>query len=426
MPNLDIELQADNHSVLGPIYRSGDVIRGKVTYQIRKEKEREGFNGIELVLSGDVSIRSLDDATVTQSKDYFGMYEGVCVSNRDRTMTTRRSSLFAKSIILSPISSATTKQTIEFPFELAFPVDGEYLEFTASTGTNGLAPPQKRAIGALPPSLTWRIRERGKQSIDTICVSYTLGARLMGSEAFGTEITIDHPPRESTIPPPQPMMCSRSFDTITWTHRHLSSAKGNRFSRLLHSSSSDSQVPTMSFTPNITFAEAFNCWQPIPVTFSISNYTISDPAASVHLDLASLRINLMTNRAAGGSYTADSVPQNLGAFLVYPELELPTDGTRVTVKKDFRLCDMAGLKNGTVPDLEVINLKLQHVIEVSASIKHRESGHIFKVETEMPVRVLEPYFAKGKGSDQGAVNRRANDEDVAPPAYYDKLAVKDS
>jgi len=425
MAVLDIELQADKHSVLGPIYRSGEVIRGKVTYEARKEKEREGFSGIELVLSGDISIRSLDDATIKRSMEYQGMFDGEYVLNRDRTITSRRHALFAKSITLCHGSSATTKQTMEFPFELAFPVDGEHLEFTASAGSNGLAVPQKRAIGALPPSLTWRIREKGKQSVDTICISYSLGARVIGSEAFTKQIMIDHPPRESTIPPPQPTMCSRSFDTVTWTDRHLSGAKGNRFSRLLRSSDSDSQVPTMSFTANITFAEALSCWQPIPITFSISNYTITDQSVSVHLDLVSLRINLLTNRGAGGSYTVDSVPQNLGAFLLNQEFELPTDGTRVTVVREFRLCDMTGLKSGTVPDLVVINMKLQHVIEVSATIKHRESGHIFKVETEMPVEVLDPYFGNGKGSDQGAVNRRAADEDVAPPAYYDGMGDKD-
>ena len=416
---LNVELQTSEYSTgsLWPVYRSGDIVRGRVTYQI--QKDREDISGIELYLVGEISMRSIDDATIERSRAYEGMFAGDFLLPRDRTVTSGRHMLFLRKTTLFNGPYTATRQIMEFPFEFAFPKVGDNLSFAASTETNGLAVAQQKSVDALPPSMTWRIREKGKQSVDTVCVSYSLEARTTDL-AIVKEIQIEHPPRESVVPPPQPSLSTRSFNAVTWSNRHLSSTKtplSHRFGRMLHSSSPYHQTPSISFTPRIKFAEALHCWQEVPISISISDCTMTDHASPVHLDLVLLRINLMTYRGAMNARVTSSATQNAGVFEINQETEIPIDGTWVNVARDFKLSDMIGVKSGTVPDLEILHLKYRHAVGVRTDIKHRETGHVFKVETEFPIRVLAPYSGKDKGTEHSAVNRREVNDDVPPPAY---------
>lgn len=347
---------------------------------------------------------------------------------------------FTESILLFHLSEPLFKgpfnvqpQTFEWEFDFLVPTHIRYDR--AQGGLN-----QHVIVGGVsrtPPSFYHEHTQFDHSASAEI--KYKLVAEAQVSGLFrdqSTQVSINVRRVRDTPPPLVTIAKHIITPSPCWSNRDLGPRKHSLKERLQSTISNDPNLKSacVAFDAYVHMPHMLAVTQATRVGVSIQHKTITpnDPMNPT-LELVGLELamradsRLVVSRESlwGNIYSNYSELQQSHTLDLEPQ-QLPLNGEVVFVVNDMRLADWTGDpgKWPYVPDFKTYTVSLEHRMRVDISIRHVESAHVFKVRTEFPFAILDPYEPNISELEDSRVYRSIHMSEVDPelPAYEDDVA----
>lgn len=221
-----------------------------------------------------------------------------------------------------------------------------------------------------------------------------------------------------------------------WSNRDLGLRKHSLKERLQSTISNDPNLKSacIAFDTHVHMPHMLAVTQATPVGVSIQHKTITpnDPQNPI-LELVGLELAIradtrlvVSRESLWGNIYSDYSELQQSHVLNFDPRPLPLDGEIVFVVDNMKLADWTGGlgKWPYIPNFRTYTVSLEHRMRVDILIRHAESKHVFKVRTEFPFAILDPYEPNVSGVEENRVYRSTYMSEVDPdlPAYEDDVA----
>ncbi|KAF4553782.1 Hypothetical protein D9617_6g095150 [Elsinoe fawcettii] len=353
------------------IFAPGDVIHGKVIYDIRGSQEK--LDDVQVVFRGKMTTK------ITRNSG------GGANGNRQRKTNREEIYLFKNSVQLFRGPFDMQPQRLEWPFEVQFP-DACSWNREKHGDDQTYAPPGQIP---LPPSFSMSLG-----SAEAV-VDYLLKVKVNdGSLTRSQEqvIPLQFSPLAPT-PQPDPILRLVSFPYTKWSSRELRPEKHDFKQKMRHVFTSDPSLKT----PEINFSLKFGIPNrmypgqvaPLALALTYKQSAPVDPEAPT-LVLESLGISLKSNtifRARSTFSDWDKDEQQQVAYVSYKcNTPMPLDGTTIHPVADFGIASFqrSSQAKGQMlpPDFISWTINHSHYVKANVCIRHKESGHLFEIKSE--------------------------------------------
>lgn len=436
---MSIEIQLEGNQV---VFHPGDVIRGKVVYQLAKSKT---IDKVILSLSGLIKT------------EYIPMQNGnAAILQGPRRPSREKIELFdTQEVVLFQGPYKVPPQTFEWPFELALPKTCSRGSAAAGRGSADTLPPNASGMPAndavinLPPNYKWRDmlvgRDASAEISYNLSVNVSSGGRLGGlfsGDSYELPLTV----RPSLTSPDQSLDLKPTaydvFPSVSWSSSQLRPAE-RRLSlrnKMKSTFSSDPtlKTPCLAFTLVVHVPRSLDLHQRFAVSFSVRHErkTENDPDSPT-LELCDLSLVLMahTTMIVGrmGLFQEERVTQGEQILAAHkPQLstalKLPIEGDMILAAEDLCLADWLGKEVAERPDALLSDfstwvVKVGHRLAMQATVRHAETEKEFKFATQVPFELrrsggsgVSQHQAQGGSSAQEQLPRYERDE--KPPLEY--------
>ncbi|KAF2225680.1 hypothetical protein BDZ85DRAFT_257899 [Elsinoe ampelina] len=363
---VDLGVQPSSH-----IFTAGDTIRGKVTYKIQPQAGQEKLDDVQLVFRGKMTTkisRSNGNNRKTNREEIY-LFKNV-------------TTLFRGPFDMSP-------QTLEWPFEVSFPVSSSW-DRDKHGDDPKYAPPGEIP---LPPSFSVSIG--GAEAV----VDYMLKVKINeGSLTRSREEVI--PLRFNPLSPspvPDPVLQLARLPITSWSSRDLRPERHDFKQKMRHVFTSDPSLktPEIRFTSKLGIPSRLCPGQNAPLAFSLT-YTRSndvDPVAPT-LILEHVRVVIKTNtifRARSTFSDWDKEEQQEKAAVSYRcNIPMPLDGSDVHPVADFGLHSFKTTPSSPPmvaaralpPDFITWTINHSHYLKATILIRHKETDKLFEIKSE--------------------------------------------
>lgn len=413
------------------VFRPGDVIHGKVIYQLTKSKNIE---------KATISLSGL------LKTEYIPMQNGnAALLQGPRRPSREKIELFdTQQVVLFQGPYKVPPQTFEWPFEVVLPR-------TCSRGSSsaGRVPPENLSTNApglpandadidLPPSYKWRDmlvgRDASAEIAYSLSVSVSSGGRL-GGLFSGDSHELSLVVRPPFTPASQSLDLKPTaydvFPTVAWSSSQLRPAE-RRLSLKNKMKSTFSSDPTLK-TPCLAFTlvayvpRSLDLHQRFALSFSVRHErkTENDPESPT-LELCHLALVLKghTTMIVGrtGLFQEERMTQG-EELLANHKVELPTalhlpiEGDMITVAEDLCLADWLGKEAVENPetllsDFTTWAVKLGHRLAMQVTVRHAETEKEFKFAMQVPIELK--HSETGTVQHQGGESSSKFDQEQLP------------
>ncbi|KAI5212159.1 hypothetical protein E4T42_01145 [Aureobasidium subglaciale] len=347
-------------------YRPGQTIRGVASYSPSTEVKVEAmiiiFKAtlyIELAESGQAS---------------YG-----CIRSHNQN-------LFRYETLLLKGPHKVSPKPHEWPFEFELP-EKVKLPFVAD-------------MQPVPP--TWRVLQVARVVYSLkLCVNPNRSTRTMEIERGINVWPYDH--MELPTPAPETQQLLDPTQKPSWlTRRRSSTISLTQLTRRRSSTVGNTTTP-QNFNLNVSMPVSLGAWQRFNIQL-VCNGTSDLPFVLQTCELV-LKAQISSTNVSTSALPICKLK------LLGRGLEIPTDGSYITVKRNMMLVDMTrGDATMLVPNFSIGFFKLAYVLDVCVQLLDAKTQEVLERRAELPFMVL-----------PGGLEEEGSDED-APPGFHDVVS----
>lgn len=418
---MSIKIQLQGEQV---VFHPGDIIRGKVIYQLTKSK------------SIDKAVLSLNGLIKTE---YIPIQQGnAALIQGPRRPSREKIVLFdPQQLVLFQGPYKVPAQTFEWPFEVTLPRTCRRgsVPDASSASVPGI-PPNDAEID-LPPTYKWRDMLVGRDA--TAEIKYDMSIAVSSGGRLGTLFSGDSYELPLIVRPSLVLM-NQSLDlkataydvfpSVAWSSNQLRPAD-RRLSLKDKMKSTFSSDPTLK-TPCLAFKlvahipRSLDLHQRFAIAFSVRHErkTENDPDSPT-LELTSLALILKSHNTmiVGrlGLFQEERMTQGEEPLANHKvqlprALHLPIEGDMVLVADDLCLADWLGRDKVEKPeslysDFTTWVLKLGHRLAMQVTVRHAETEKEFKFAMQVPIELRR---SNGSIPDDGTDGSSRPDQEQLP------------